>query len=577
MRKMSGLAFAIAAGVLSLLAGTQPASAQPYYALEYYGGPILETFTVYPLYFGNPSGPGAWSAALIGQQQTYLTHLVDYISGVNAPANQQPMLRQYGVFEAKLHPPAEATAPSTPSNPCYSSTASAYPTTLTHSDIICIIKANQAAGTLPPFGDHTVIALFLAPGFFAAPCGTAGCHQSEAVGQYWLAVPLVFDSMGHYDIFGFQVTSAHEVFESATDPAVNGPPPVCSLPPCGPVAPTTWGWLSDQYMGSSGVGADEAIDECGNFFFITLPNLGGISIPEAIDNTLGTHIPTPPGVAVEGACNTTGYTSTEEQAVYGLTLAQYLSQYSTAKSKGMRLYTLQAYVTIPKGDILYNAVWRPGGNTDEEADYGVTFAKLQSDDLLYSGEGYRLYILQSYVLPPSAGPLADEVRYNAVWRPGLFNYAADYGVIFSQYATDQAAHSAASDNLYIFQPYVQNAIFMFYNALWRPGISAEQAHYAISGPQLKSLNNTLSSSGWRLYLLQSYVVGSGAPEYDAIWRPGNHAEISIHDATFATYMTEYNNLSAQGYRLYILDTVVLSTGDVLYNAIWQKGTVDRPL
>lgn len=548
--------------------------AQPIKALEYYGGPVLERFTVYPLYFGKPSGPGAWTTALIDQEQTYLSHLADYINGVSAPADQQPMLRQYGVIEATIHAAAQAVAPSTSTSPCYSSTSSAYPTTLTHSDIICIINANQTAGVLPPFGPNTVIALFVAPGYYAAPCGTAACHQSEAVGQYWLAVPLVFSSPGVYNIFGFQVTTAHEVFEAATDPAVDGYPPACVIAPCGPTAPTTWAWLTDQYLSTSGtIGADEAIDECGNSF-IKLPKLGGISIPSATDNTLGINLP---GPAVLGACSTTGYSSTGEHAVYGLTQAQLLTQYSTAKATGMRLYILQAYVTKPKGDILYNAVWRPSGNTDEELDLGVDFTKLQSDNALYSGMGYRLYVLQSYVLPPSAGPSADQVRYNAVWRPGLYNYSGDVGVTFTQYNTDNAAHRAASADLYMLQPYVQNAIFVFYNAFWRPGIAAEQSAYAISGTELYKMNTSLSGLGWRLYQLASYVVGSAAPVYDAVWRPGSQDEVTIHNAAFSTYMTKYNTLEAQGYRLYILETVVLSSGDLRYNAVWQKGVVDRPL
>lgn len=284
------------------------------------------------------------------------------------------------------------------------------------------------------------------------------------------------------------------------------------------------GWLSDQYLHTSAsppyAGADEAIDECGNNSFITLTNLGGISIPSAIDNSLGTYIPSSPGAAVGGTCSTTGYSSSDQHAVYGVTLAQFTSAYSIAKSHGMRLYILQTYVTKPKGDILYNAVWQPAGNTDELEDYGVSYSQLQTDDFLNSSKGYRLYILQSYVLPPSAGPLADMVRYNAVWRPGLFNFETDYGVTLSQYESDYGARFAAPQRLYSLQAYVQNAIFVFYNALWRLGITAEEPHYGLTGAQLASTNSTLSSFGWRLYLLQSYAVGTEPQLYDAVWRPG---------------------------------------------------------
>jgi hypothetical protein len=63
------------------------------------------------------------------------------------------------------------------------------------------------------------------------------------------------------------------------------------------------------------------------------------------------------------------------------------------------------------GTVEYNAVWRPGTH-GEIQDYGVSYEQYRSDYNNYWTEGWRLYILQTYVTPGGA------VCYNAVWRQG---------------------------------------------------------------------------------------------------------------------------------------------------------------
>ena len=90
--------------ILVLGGGLTPANAQN--PLQYHGGPVLSSFTIYPLYYGN------WEAADITAEQSYLNDLASYISGVNAPAGQQPMLKQYGVNQVSVaaRGPAAGTA-----------------------------------------------------------------------------------------------------------------------------------------------------------------------------------------------------------------------------------------------------------------------------------------------------------------------------------------------------------------------------------------------------------------------------------------------------------------------------------
>jgi hypothetical protein len=174
---------------------------------------------------------------------------------------------------------------------------------------------------------------------------------------------------------------------------------------------------------------------------------------------------------------------------------------------------------LPNGDVLYNAVFRPG-NLGEQQLYGVTYSEFRSTYNTLYPEGWRLYILQSYVLPNG------DVLYNAVFRPGDSGETQVYGWTLSDFQTE-------------------------YNTLW--------------------------TEGWRLYILDSYVISDGTVRYNAVWRPAIHGEIQVYDWTLSDFQTEYNTLWTEGWRLYILNAYVLPGDEVRYDAVWQLGTVDRPL
>ncbi len=517
--------------VTGILVSAWPACAQPYYALEYWGGPVLERFQIYPLYYGD------WTTTEIDAQQAYLTSLTEYISGQNAPAGQQPTIRQYGVMSATVAAPQTA-------NP------SAKPITLTRADVVKIISNNQASGKLPAYGANSLLMVFPAHGFTLQGCDGCSYHASQAMSKYWAVVPA--DSGPN-----MQLVTAHEVFEAATDPVVN--------------TPASWGWLSGGYYpaGSSSLAHDEMVDECGTMT-ITLSNLG-IQIPEVMDNTAGVTVGNPsanqpPG----GICSTTGYTSLAEIQVYGWTYADYRAKYNKLWIEGYRLYSLQSYV-LSTGAVLYNAVWRPEGNTSEIQYYGVSFSTFKSEyDTLYP-QGWRVYILQSYVLPNG------DVLYNAVWRPGDVSETQMYGVTYSQFRTQYNTLYPEGWRVNILQSYVMPNGDVLYNAVWRSGDTGERQVYGYTYSDFRTEYNTLWSEGWRLYILDSYVISDGTVRYNAVWRPGTHAETQVYDWTYTDYRTEYNTLFTEGWRLYMLNTYVLPGDTVRYDAVWREGTIDRPL
>ena len=65
--------------------------------------------------------------------------------------------------------------------------------------------------------------------------------------------------------------------------------------------------------------------------------------------------------------------------------------------------------------------------------------------------------------------------------------------------------------------------------------------------------------------------------YNAVWRPGTHDEKAVYGWTYADYRAQYDKIYPDGWRLYILNAYVLPTGEVRYDAVWRLGTIDRPL
>src|SRR5271165_6242886 len=210
MRKIASLSAAFLFGILSMLAPRLGWATTP---LQYHGGPILQTFEIYPLYYGN------WSESDLTTQQTYLINLAAYLSGEGAPSGEQPMMKQYGVNQVTVA--AAATA-----------SPNAKPKILSRSNVLSIIHANQKSANLPAFGPNTLIIVFPAHGFSVDGCdGCGGYHSSQSTAAFWAVVPADQE----------QVVIAHEVFESSADPAVN----------------TFRGW-------------DEAVDQCDNASPISL-------------------------------------------------------------------------------------------------------------------------------------------------------------------------------------------------------------------------------------------------------------------------------------------------------------------
>ena len=51
----------------------------------------------------------------------------------------------------------------------------------------------------------------------------------------------------------------------------------------------------------------------------------------------------------------------------------------------------------------------------------------------------------------------------------------------------------------------------------------------------------------------------------------------MYGVKYADYKAKYDAIYPKGWRLYILNSYVLPNGEVRYDAVWRLGTIDRPL
>jgi hypothetical protein len=502
-------------GALAMLGAGGSLQAQTIGPLSYHGGPVLSSFTIYPLYYGN------WGDTT--SQQTYLKGLAAYISGHNAPAGQQPMTRQYGVYSVNVAEPATASV--------IPGVCKSYQ--CTKPDVRNIIETYQTNKKLPGYGPNTLIVVFLASGFVVTDNSGGAYHSSESTSAFWAVVPK--DAGLGSPVAGprpaapgpLQLVTSHEVFEAAANPADDD----------------VRGW-------------DEAVDGCPD----GMAQYGGSWINLSFGWIAGVHDNTQ-----AGACSTTGYTSLSEYQDYGVTYAQFRAHYDQLWPQGWRLHILNAYVS--NGQVLYNAVWRPAGDTGEIQLLGATYADYRAKYAQLWAQNWRLNILQSYVLN-------GQVYYNAVWRPGNGGEIQDYGVTYAQYRSHYDQYWQEDWRLYILQSYVVNGKVL-YNAVWKPGSSGEIQAYGCTYWQYRSQYDQLWPQGWRLYILDAYVANNQVL-YNAVWRPGDEGEIQVYGRPYEDYRQQYDTLWTEGWRLYSLESYVVNR-QVLYNAVWRPGTVDRPL
>jgi hypothetical protein len=245
-----------------------------------------------------------------------------------------------------------------------------------------------------------------------------------------------------------------------------------------------------------------------------------------------------------------------------------MSDYHTFFPLGWRLYILQSYV-LANSDVRYNAVWRPGIE-DEVLFPNATRAQILSANATLNSEGAILTILQSYVLANG------DVRYNAVWQEGTESNTLRLGQTQAQFTASYNNLTSQNQRLYIMQTYVTASGDVLTNSVWRPGVAVEGLASGVTHSWYEGYYDVLQAS-YRLYILQPYVLLDGSVLYNALLRTGDHEEKQVNGLTYSDFRAMYDSLWQDGWRVYMLNTYVLPGNDVRYDAVWRLGTIDRPL
>jgi hypothetical protein len=180
------------------LAPISPFSIVP---MTYNGGGILATPEIVALYWGN------FAAADITSMQTWFAGWAGYISGANAPAGQDQVILQYGVFAASV-------------GVHYNETSA--PATATDASAKSKVIALQAAGHLPAFAANRIFVV-MTKGITFADYGSVWCayHGEWAANSYYAICP--YPAAGGCEptatpLGNLQYAVSHEIMEAATDP-----------------------------------------------------------------------------------------------------------------------------------------------------------------------------------------------------------------------------------------------------------------------------------------------------------------------------------------------------------------------
>ena len=95
-----------------------------------------------------------------------------------------------------------------------------------------------------------------------------------------------------------------------------------------------------------------------------------------------------------------------------------------------------------------------------------------------------------------------------------------------------------------------------YTAVWRPSTEGEIQVYGWAYPDYRNLYDQLWPQGWRLKLIQPYVV-NGQVRYTAVWRPSTEGEIQVYGWAYRDYRARYDVLWQYGWRLKLVEPYVV--------------------
>ncbi|HKO92781.1 MAG TPA: hypothetical protein VJU61_16615, partial [Polyangiaceae bacterium] len=226
-------------------------------------------------------------------------------------------------------------------------------------------------------------------------------------------------------------------------------------------------------------------------------------------------------------------------------------------------------VTVVSGPERMNALWQKGtGPRTAVWSYGR--ADFDKRAAAQSKLGLQPARINAFVLPDG------KEYFNAIWeaadanRPAVWSWAR---VDFDKRAAELSGQGYELRDL--------NAFVLpdgkeYYNAIWEKTGSDRPAVWGWTRADLDRRAQELSAAGYRLRLVNAFVLPSGqGARFNALWEKTNADRLSVWDWQRADFDRRERELRAQGYRLIDLSAYVPARGAAeLYNAVWERAPLD---
>lgn len=228
-------------------------------------------------------------------------------------------------------------------------------------------------------------------------------------------------------------------------------------------------------------------------------------------------------------------------ARHGLTAAQYQAEFNQWDQRGYRLTHVSGYGV--GNQARYAAIWEKKNGPAYEARHGLTGAQYQAEFNKWKSQGYRLTLVDGY-------GVGNQAQYAAIWeKKNGPAYEARHGMTPEQYQAEFNKWTGQGYRLTLVEGYgVGNQAF--YAAIWeKTNGPAYEARHGLTSAQYQAEFNKWTSQGYRLTHVSGYTVG-GDDRYAAIWEKTNGpAWIARHGLNGANYQTAFDNAYYRSYKL----------------------------
>jgi CubicO group peptidase (beta-lactamase class C family) len=258
---------------------------------------------------------------------------------------------------------------------------------------------------------------------------------------------------------------------------------------------------------------------------------------------------------------------TEWQARHGLSASDYQIQFDLLASQGYRLVKVSGY--SENNQPRYAGIWYKANGNRWQARHGISPAAYQQSVTDLGRQGYR----PTHV---SVFAIGDEQFFSAIWeqQSGL-PWIARHGLTSAEYQQLFNELSSQGWRLRCVSGYDVGGDAR-YACIWDQYAGpAWAARHGLDAAGYQQVFNEMDGQRFRLIQVVGYSV-RGTAHFAAIWEqsPG-HGWKSRHGIPAADYQHEFNDATAQGFRLADVSGFAVNF-TAAFTTIWEHAAADNP-